>query len=226
MTPPWPRFTLVVAGVATEVGKTWIGAGVLRAARAAGLGVAARKPVQSFDPGAGAPRDAELLAAATGEQPGEVCPPHRSYPVAMAPPMAADVLGRAPIALADLLAELSWPGDVELGLVETVGGVRSPLAHDADSAALARALRPDLVLLVADAGLGTINAVRSSAAALHDLPVAVHLNRFDPADDLHRRNARWLEGDGFELLADPAAAVPRLVTGAGSGRRRRGATGR
>jgi dethiobiotin synthetase len=56
-------------------------------------------------------------------------------------------------------------------------------------------IAPDHVLLVADAGLGTINAIRLSLEALADgtarTPVVI-LNRFDPSSDLHRRNRAWL----------------------------------
>ena len=60
-----------------------------------------------------------LLGAATGEEVADVCPEHRWYPLAQAPPMAATALDRPPIRLADLVAELRWPADVDLGLVET-----------------------------------------------------------------------------------------------------------
>jgi dethiobiotin synthetase len=55
---------------------------------------------------------------------------------------------------------------VDVGLVETAGGVRSPQADDGDVLDLVAAIAPDHVILVADAGLGTINAVRLSVAAL------------------------------------------------------------
>ena len=113
----------------------------------------------------------------------------------MAPPMAAEALGRPPFAIADLVHELRWPHDrVEVGLVETAGGVRSPLAADGDCLALCGVLEPDLVVLVADAGLGTINAVRLTVEALVGVraPVVVVLNRFDAADGLHERNLEWL----------------------------------
>ena len=49
-----------------------------------------------------------------------------------------------------------------------------------------------LCLDMADAGLGTINDVRLSLEALdrgaHVATPLVILNRFDPADDVHRRN--------------------------------------
>jgi dethiobiotin synthetase len=202
-----PGWVVVLAGTGTEVGKTWVAAALARRARAEGRRVAARKPAQSFDPDpAPSTTDAEVLAAATGEDPAAVCPPHRWYPAAMAPPMAADALDRPAISLAELTGELAWPAGCDLGLVETAGGLRSPLAHDADNLDLARALAPDLVLLVADAGLGTIHAVRSCLEVLDGLAHVVLLNRYDDGDGLHRHNRAWLAGrDGVTTEVDPAA---------------------
>ena len=84
-----PRKLVVVAGTGTEIGKTWVAARLARDLRATGYEVIARKPAQSFDPGDSS-TDAHVLAAATGEEPSMVCPRHRWYPAAMAPPMAAD----------------------------------------------------------------------------------------------------------------------------------------
>ena len=204
-----PRHLVLVVGTGTDIGKTWVSARVLSTLRAAGVTVAARKPAQSFDPGADpASLDSALLGAATGEPSELVCRPSRWYEVAMAPPMAADMLGRDSFTVAELVEEVSWPpSHVDVGLVESAGGVRSPQTHDGDAVALMRALAPDVVLLVADAGLGTINAVRLSAGALADgagadagvegavvggLKIVVVLNRFDGHNDLHERNRRWL----------------------------------
>ena len=197
-----------MTGTGTEIGKTWVGARVLARLRADGLRVAARKPVQSFAAADGS-TDADVLAQATGEEPGEVCPAHRWYERPMAPPMAADVLGRAPFTIADLVGEITWPDDVDVGLVEGVGGPRSPLAADGDTIDLVRALAPSVVVLVADAGLGAINAVRLSAAAL---PAAlVVLNRYDGTDDLHVRNRRWLADEcGLDIVASTEDVADRL----------------
>jgi dethiobiotin synthetase len=176
----------VIAGTGTGVGKTWIAAAL---ARHVGAGVVARKPVQSFDVH---PTDAEVLAEATGASPDEVCPPHRSYPLAIAPFLAAARLGLPPFTLDDLLGELRWPS-CRLGLVEPAGGVRSPMTSDgADTVDLCDALRPDQVVLVADAGLGTLNAVRLSLDALAGHRVTVFLNWFDLDDPLHHDNRAWL----------------------------------
>ena len=204
-----PRRLVVVLGTGTSVGKTWVGADVLARLRGQGTVVAARKPVQSFVSGDG-PTDADVLATATGERPHEVCPAHRWYPVAMAPPVAARALGERPFAVADLVGELSWPAGTEAGWVETVGGPRSPVADDGDSAALAAALGCDLAVLVADAGLGAINAVRLSAAALAGVGnLVVLLNRYD-GGELHRSNRDWLEADGLDVVADTEGLAARV----------------
>jgi len=198
-----PRELLVIAGTATEIGKTWAAQRLLRQARERGLRVAARKPAQSYVEGEG-PTDAERLAAASGETPQRVCPPQYWYPVPMAPPMAAEVLGRAPLRLDSLLLDIVWPAPVDLGLVETAGGLRSPIAHHADNVDLIERLAPDAVLLVADAGLGTLNAVRSALPALAGRNVRVLLNRYDETQDLHRRNREWLEREGIRVMTDVA----------------------
>jgi dethiobiotin synthetase len=206
-----PAQLVVVTGTGTEVGKTWVGARALHHLRANGVRVAARKPVQSFEAGVG-PTDAELLAGATGEEPDEVCPRHRWYEAPMAPPMAAEALGQPPFRIADLLGELRWPDAVDVGLVEGAGGPRSPLAGDGDTVDLVRGLHADLVVLVADPGLGAINSVRLAVAAFDSVaPVVVVLNRFDPADSLHRANQAWLtDRAGLQLVPD-AAALAELV---------------
>ena len=224
MSSPPDRLVLV-CGTGTEVGKTWVAASLLEELRGRGLTVAARKPAQSFDVDLEADRlgertDAEVLGQASGEDPDVVCLPARSYHRAMAPPMAAEMLGLPPFTVGDLAAELRWPvPPVAVGLVETAGGVRSPQASDGDAVDLGRLLRPQIVLLVADAGLGTINGVRLSTDALAPLVgersvrdhtdgasarLIIALNRFDEEHDIHRRNRQWLtERDGFEVITVP-----------------------
>jgi dethiobiotin synthetase len=203
-----PRTLVFVAGTATDVGKTWWTAAVARELRVGGVAVAARKPVQSGDPGA--TTDAQVLGEATGEQPDTICPPSRTLLVAWAPPMAARELGIPPFTTADLAGGIDWPASADVGLVEGVGGPRSPISHDGDNVALARLLAPDLVVLVADAGLGTINMVRLSAHAFADFPVVVALNRYGD-DPLHARNHEHLTSvDGFEVVLTPRALAERL----------------
>ena len=212
-----PDRLVVVAGTGTEVGKTWCAARVIEHLRAAGVTVGARKPAQSFDPADPHPTDAAVLSAATGEAEDDVCAPERCYPVALAPPMAAAALERPVPHLAELVAaSSSWPTPAPaIGFVELAGGVRSPLALDGDGVALTAALDPDAILLVADAGLGTISSVRLSVDALAvecRAPVVVLLNRYDAAADLHGLNRAWLaDRDGLTVVTNPAAAVGHFL---------------
>jgi dethiobiotin synthetase len=201
--PPRPRLLLAVTGTGTEVGKTWVACELITALRRQGASVAARKPAQSHAPEE-TWSDADRLATASDEDPADVCPSHRRYAVPMAPPMAADALGLPPFSIADLAGEISdrWPREgVDVGVVEGAGGVASPHAHDGDMVDLITALEPDCTILVADAGLGTINAVRLSERALAGWPVIVFLNRWDRADDLHVRNREWLATRGAVAVA-------------------------
>jgi dethiobiotin synthetase len=194
---------VAVAGTGTDVGKTFVAAGVLRTLHKRGYAIAARKPVQSFSPG-DASTDADELARATGADPTTVCPRHRWLPAPLAPPMAAEALGLPPFTVGELAAEVTanLPGHARV-LVETAGGVRSPIAADGDCVDLVVALAPALVVLVADAGLGTINAIRLSTDALARQRVVVYLNRFDADCDLHRRNMDWLRARaGLHVVAD------------------------
>jgi dethiobiotin synthetase len=220
---------VLVCGTGTEVGKTWVCGRLLTELRSRGVTVAARKPAQSFDVDSegrrlGGPTDAERLGAASGEPPDVVCHPFRSYRRAMAPPMAAEALGLPPFTVADLVEEMVWPGGgVEVGVVEMAGGVRSPQASDGDTTDLVAALAPDTVVLVADAGLGTINSVHLSmdalATATDRLPgttTVVVLDRYDGHHDIHRRNRAWLSGrNGYRVVVAPGeeSRLADLVTG-------------
>jgi len=211
-----PTTLVAVLGTGTEVGKTWVAARLLAALRADGRTVAARKPAQSAEPDDPAPSDADVLAGATGEDPLAVCPAHRRYARAMAPPMAAAALGLPGLTIAEMAAEITWPAGIDVGLVETAGGGASPAADDGDSIALVRAVRPDHVVLVADAGLGTLNGVRLTLAALAagPTPVTVVLNRYDAADPLHLANRDWLRTrEGLDVVVDVEALAQRFSAG-------------
>lgn len=201
-------------GTGTEIGKTWVAAGLARVLRERGRIVRACKPVQSHDPAEAAPTDAEALAAATGQSPDDVCPPERTYPAPLAPPMAARKLGRVCPGL-DELARICRSGPAPVGvaagvggvgagdaeesaggadtcIVEGAGGLYSPLAADGDNLGLIERLDPDRVVVVAPAGLGAIHDVVACAAPLADRRPVVFLNRFDPGAEVHVLNLNWL----------------------------------
>ena len=133
--------------------------------------------------------------------------------------------------MADLVGELHWPTPaVDVGLVETAGGVRSPQADDGDVLDLVAAIAPDHLVLVADAGLGTINAVRLSRGrprptAGSTAPPLVVLNRYDASSDLHRRNLAWLRDvDAFDTTEGTPAGTAGVGRPPGAARSRNPAT--
>ncbi len=134
--------------------------------------------------------------------------------------MAAEYLGLPPFTLFDLVSELKWPSPADVGLVELAGGARAPLAADGDCADLVELLSPDLVVLVSGAGLGILSDVRLAAGALgapSAQPLIVYLNLFDPTQELHQLNRRWLaQRDNMAVAVSPrqlAEAVAALKLG-------------
>ena len=200
------RIVVFVAGTGTEVGKTWAAAGLARLLRRSGRTVAACKPVQSYDPDDGGPTDAAVLAAATGQHPDAVCPPERTYAVPLAPPMAARKLGRPCPTLDEMAAGCRFDAAVDVGLVEGVGGLYSPMATDGNNLELIERIGPDLVIVVASAALGGIHDTLASTLPLSAYQRAVFCNRFDPGTEVHVLNVRWLRDTGLEV----ATSLPEL----------------
>ncbi len=202
---------IAVTGTATDVGKTHVAAELITALRARGWTVLARKPLQSFAEHGGA-TDAERLAEASGEHAEEVAFLEYSYPLPLAPPIAAARLGRpAPLArevlsrLADSLAEA--PPDA-IAVVELVGGIASPHTADADGLALLRRLAPTAVLLVARPGLGTLNEIALAEEALRralpSVGYCVLLNRYSKEDPVQLTNLEWLTAAGTPAVGGDA----------------------
>lgn len=154
---------LFVTGTDTDAGKTIVSAALLAAMVAAGEQVRAHKPVvtglgEHGDPsGAPAwPADHELLGATAGMDPELVAP--LRYGPAVSPHLAAELAGEE-ISPARLIARAREAvGEAEGGtlIVEGVGGLLTPLAHEHTVCDFAVALGLPL-LIAARPGLGTIN---------------------------------------------------------------------
>lgn len=210
-----PPRIVVVTATGTGIGKTWVACQVLRALAAHGTKVSARKPVQSLDPSEGT-SDAEALARTTAEDPREVCPPERTFREPLAPPIAAARAGRVAPTITEL-AEIRWRDGATIGLIESAGGLCSPLSPDGDTRDLIAALRPAEVVLVTHSDLGVIHDTRASVAALSaviDVPsvLTVYMNRFTPGDAIHEDNLRWLSSvDRLEVLTDAGSLAEHLL---------------
>ena len=212
-----PDVVVFVAGTGTEVGKTWAAAGLAQLLRDGGWSVAARKPVQSYDPDEAGPTDAAVLAAATGQHPDDVCPPEHTYPVPLAPPMAARKLKRTCPTVDELATGCSFSATVDIGLVEGVGGLYSPLASDGHNLDLIERIEPDLVIVVASAALGGIHDSLACTLPLSAYRHAVFLNRFDPRIEVHSLNVRWLHDAGL-AVATNLSELAEIVCTAPQGR--------
>ena len=205
-----------VTGTGTDVGKTWVTAATIRGLRDIGISCAARKPAQSFEPDHNEPTDAEVLGAATHEPPHMVCPAHRWLPIALAPPMAAAALQLPRFTIAELINDLA-PSTADIVFIEGAGGLRSPFAQDGDTLALFHATEPDVVVVVADSELGTINALRLTIDALNNATITTptiiaYLNRFEERNELHSRNRAWLtHEDHFTVITSPSGLAEFLT---------------
>ncbi len=185
---------IFVTATGTDVGKTWLGTGLVRHLRSRGRAVAALKPMEtgclpsSPDPdGPLTAADAIALAEASGR------PEHADWPGfyrARRPlaPWAATAMGEPPPpSLASLVSaiEAAALGADDL-LVEGAGGVLVPIDHEHDLVDLARLL--DLPLLLASPDvLGTLSATRTAVEAAERRGVrvaAVALIQSRPTADL------------------------------------------
>jgi len=153
---------LIVTGIGTDIGKTYVSASLIRALRAGGVAVDAFKPVLSgFDPAQPTQSDAGVLLTALARpvtaETIEAMTPFR-YAAPMSPPLAAAREGRS-IRFAEVAGacrERMADAGRALLLIEGAGGVMSPLSDGATVLDLIEALAAP-VLLVTGSYLGAIS---------------------------------------------------------------------
>lgn len=154
---------MVVTGTGTGVGKTMVTAAVAALAVAAGRPVAVVKPAQTgVRPGEpGDLHDVRRLA-------GQVTTRELDrYPDPLAPNTAARRAGRPPVRPAEAAAAARELADTHaLVLVEGAGGLLVRFDDVGGSLADIAAITNAPVLVVAEAGLGTLNAVELTADVL------------------------------------------------------------
>ena len=153
--------SLLITGTDTEVGKTFVGVGLITAFTRLGFRVAPFKPVETGclrDTASGTliPADARLLESASGTSSPlkTICPYQYSMPVA---PWVAAERERKPIDLR-VLDECfeTLKGTHDLVLIESAGGLLVPLSLETNFADLARRWNVP-VLIVAGSRLGVLN---------------------------------------------------------------------
>ncbi len=193
-------FRIAVAGTGTEIGKTHITSALAHELK--GRGGLALKPVES-----GGVADAEALSVACGV--------HNLPAVALGEPISPHLAARREGRQIDMAELAAWVSAREAAaacsttLVETAGGLFSPLAPGCTNATLVGVLEPDVLLLVAPDRLGVLHDVTATLLAWgqRDAPrVVVAMSAPEHGDAATSSNAAELATLG---IAEVAAIFPR-----------------
>lgn len=160
----------MVLGTGTGIGKTFVTSALASAlAVMTGARIAAIKPILTGEEEAGGD-DASILSAASNVP---VPRPRYWFREPVSPHLAARHAGE----VIDLAEVGRWVESVDADwlLVETAGGVFSPVAPGVTNLDLAAHLRPDLTLLIARDGLGVLHDVSACLLALRSADVGLPL---------------------------------------------------
>ena len=206
---------LFITATGTDIGKTYVAAGLLRAARRAGLAVAALKPVLSgYEPTTMATSDAGVLLAAldrpiTTAMIAAISPWRFAAP--LSPDMAAAAEGRE-IDVAAVTANCRAAITAEaLTLIEGVGGIMVPL-DDRHTTLDMMATLALPVVLVTGSYLGAISHGLTAIAALAArgiAPALVILNETAGSPVHSTRRSGRCDASARPRVRDPFARIPR-----------------
>jgi dethiobiotin synthetase len=191
-------------GTGTGVGKTWLACELVRALRSRGHRPLGLKPIESgvTDPNA---TDGALLARSTFDQREranalELSAPYR-FPDPVSPHLAARRVGRdisvdAALRYVREQESAARASAFDVCVIETAGGLFSPLSPGVTNWDLAQALTPAKWLLVAPDALGVLHDVTATllaARARGRLPDVIALCAARPADASTGTNAGEIE---------------------------------
>jgi len=198
---------IVVAGTGTGIGKTHFAEALLRAFGAIHSRVVGLKPVETGLREATV-SDAERLERASSFH-------VKQFAYQFGDPVSPHLAARLEGARIDVEALVRSVGraraDADLVLVELAGGLFTPLSSESANVDLARALDPDVVLLIAPDRLGVLHdvlATTRAATASHLRIDGVVLVAPDVPDAATGRNAAELERLGAAPLVTTVARAP------------------
>ena len=202
---------LFITGTGTDMGKTYVTGLILKKFQEYGKKAAYYKAVMSGNvrdhDGKLIPGDAVYVKNSSGiRQPvEEMCP--YVYETAVSPHLAAKLEGN-PVEMKTVLQGFDGLCDqYEYVTVEGSGGILCPLRYDTQKIWLEDFIkaRQFQCLIVADAGLGTINSVVLTVEYMraHSIPVkGIIFNHYNELGTLHRDNLFMCEQmTGLEVLA-------------------------
>ncbi|MDX1335914.1 MAG: dethiobiotin synthase [Gammaproteobacteria bacterium] len=179
------RNGIFITGTDTGVGKTHVGARLIRSLVDQGIKVIPRKPVESgcsLEHDQLVPSDGMTLMSAAGLSDINAVTPYRFEP-ALSPPRAATLSNKH--LLMDQLVDTCQTKTEDFIVVEGAGGFLSPLSADGLNADLAASLGLPVLLVVADK-LGCVNHCLLTLEAINNRGLnvaAVVLNRIEADKD-------------------------------------------
>jgi dethiobiotin synthetase len=196
--------SVLITATDTGVGKTFIAYNLVYALKERGVKVGYLKPIETDVKGV--PQDGALLCSLTGQDLEEAVPVRYSLPLS---PYAGILEERRDFSLADLKEHyLRLLERYEFLVVEGAGGIAVPIKRDYNYAYLA--LDWGLpILLVARAGLGTINHTYLSyfyAKSMGLNILGIVMNGFEGRDVSEKTNPIIVE----ELTGIKPLQVPRV----------------
>ena len=202
---------LFITGTGTDVGKTYVTGLIVKKLREGGASSAYYKAAMSGNErrpdGTLIPGDALQVKTMSGvEQPlEEMCP--YIYETAVSPHLAAKIEGN-PIEMECVLKNFDRVcGTYDYVSVEGSGGIFCPLRFDEQKIQLEDFIKARSLacLMIADAGLGTINAVVLTAEYMkaRKIPVkGIIFNHYEPGNPLHEDNRLMCEAmTGLNVVA-------------------------
>jgi dethiobiotin synthetase len=221
-----------VTATGTDVGKTFVACALVRELLTRGLKLRVLKPVATgFDARNVAQSDTGRLLLAQG-LPLDAANLDTTTPWQFAAPLSPDMAARREsrsLPFADVVAFCTQRHDVDLTLIEGIGGVMVPL--DAEHTVLdwIERLRPKVVL-VAGSYLGTLSHTLTAAACLHARgldPAAVVISESPqqpaPLEETagtvrqRLRDVPVIALPRADTAAEGIAALARLIVGAACG---------
>lgn len=192
---------IFITATGTDVGKTYIAALLLKKLRQSGINAGYYKPALSGaykKNGRLIPGDAEYVLSTAGL----AVPPETTVSYIFAPAVSPHLAARScgvsiePLKIQQDFAKLS--AGYDFMVIEGCGGLTCPLRMEEP-----QVLLPDIIrlldaeiIIVAPAGLGTINATLLTVSYARSSGISIRgviLNNFDPADPMHLDNKIAIE---------------------------------